>query len=64
MTKLIKKAKKAKNRKEIYEFNTENGSFIPKDKKKITFEHRPYTAVQSSTYVAPKIIPPFEKKTI
>lgn len=62
MTKLIKKAKKAKNRKEIYEFNTENGSFIPKDKKKITFEHRPYIAVQDNTYVAPKVIVPFEKK--
>ena len=32
------------------------------DKKKITLERRPYTAVQSSTYVAPKVIPPLEKK--
>lgn len=40
----------------------EDGSLIPEDKKKITPEYRPYTAVQSSTYVAPKVIPPLEKK--
>ncbi len=40
----------------------EDGSLIPEDKKKIILGYRPYTAVQSSTYVAPKIIPPFEKK--
>lgn len=40
----------------------EDGSLIPEDKKKITLEHKPYTAVQDNTYVAPKVIPPLEKK--
>ena len=51
----------------------EGGSLLPdwnkikatlnlKDKKKITLEHRPYTAVQSSTYVAPKGTIPLKLK--
>ena len=40
----------------------EDGSLLPEDKKKITFEHKPYTAVQDNTYVAPKVISPLEQK--
>lgn len=40
------------------------GSIIPDDKKKITFEPKPYTAVQDNTYVAPRAVIPLklEKK--
>ncbi len=41
----------------------EDGSLLPEGKKKITFEHKPYTAVQDNTYVAPKVIVPLEQKT-
>ena len=40
----------------------QDGSLYPEDKKKITFEHKPYTAVQDNTYVAPKVISPLEQK--
>ena len=38
------------------------GTLIPKDKKKITFKYKPYTAVQDNTYVEPKVILPLEKR--
>lgn len=39
-----------------YQINNyeEGGTLIPKDKKKITFKYKPYTAVQDNTYVEPK----------
>lgn len=46
----------------VMEDYAEDGSLIPNDKKKITFEHKPYTEVQDNTYVVPKIIIPLEQK--
>ena len=46
----------------VMEDYAEDGSLIPDDKKKITFEYKPYTTVQNSTYVAPKIVTPLEQK--
>lgn len=46
----------------VMEDYAQDGSLIPDDKKKITFEYKPYTAVQDNTYVAPKVIIPLEQK--
>ena len=46
----------------VMEDYAEDGSLIPDDKKKITFEYKPYIAVQDNTYVAPKVTTSLKQK--
>jgi hypothetical protein len=46
----------------VMEDYADDGSLIPDDKKKITFKYKPYTAVQATTYVAPKVITSLKQK--
>lgn len=46
----------------VMEDYAQDGSLIPNDKKKYTFEYNPYTAVQDNTYVVPRVVTPLEQK--
>ena len=46
----------------VMEDYADDGSLIPDDKKKITFEYKPYIAVQDNTYVAPKVTTSLKQK--
>jgi len=46
----------------VMEDYADDGSLIPDDKKKITFEYKPYIAVQDNTYVAPKVTTPLKQR--